>query len=388
MLLGPPRGVPSPRLTVLLVLPLAVACGGWGRGASRAGVAESAIGLVAEGSAFERASVRDAVARALEETTGRRVVVLPGLVGTDDPDVAALAARVRKVEPAFRTGEWHERRCRDEAAVLTALVRHVDAVYRVTVDRSERMRPRTDAEASPYGRFAGVLGALRLAEPGTVREESVTGTIVVSTFGAARRVRGMVVSRTLVSIEPTVLTRRLDAAAVVGETLRALPPPPAPAWDAVAARLIADRCPFLALAVHEAQVAPARPDLRRRALAAARPPARRPSRAVTVPPPAPSAEAAAPAPDDRFSCMNLCRMHMVEICNKDRVLWDAHRKRWEPTPCGSMRDDTFLQDCYRQQWLSGAFHESCVEPCEQAPEGRDRLLGILQTAGCLRPRPS
>ena len=79
---------------------------------------------------------------------------------------------------------------------------------------------------------------------------------------------------------------------------------------------------------------------------------------------------------------------MVEICNQDKVLWDANRKRWEPTPCGSMRDDAFLQDCYRQQWLSGAFHESCVEPCEQAPEGRDRLLGILQTSGCLRPRSS
>jgi hypothetical protein len=203
------------------------------------------------------------------------------------------------------------------------------------------MRPRTDAEASPYGRFAGVLGALRLAEPGTVREESVTGTIVVSTFGAARRVRGMVVSRTLVSIEPTVLTRRLDAAAVVGETLRALPPPPAPAWDAVAARLIADRWPVprarRARGAGRARGVPifagARSPRRGR-------PARRPSRAATVPPPAPSAEAAAPAPDDRFSCTNLCRMHMVEICNKDRVLWDAHRKRWEPTPCGSMRDDT------------------------------------------------
>ena len=79
---------------------------------------------------------------------------------------------------------------------------------------------------------------------------------------------------------------------------------------------------------------------------------------------------------------------MVEICNQDKVLWDANRKRWEPTPCGSMRDDAFLQDCYRQQWLSGAFQESCVAPCERAVEGHDRLLGILQSAGCLRPRPS
>jgi hypothetical protein len=192
------------------------------------------------------------------------------------------------------------------------------------------------------------------------------------------------VSRTLVSVEPTVLTDRLDAGAVIGEALRSLPPPPALAWDTVTTRLIADRCPFLALTVYETQVAPARPYLRRRALAAARPPSRPPARAATGPSPAPSA----PAVDERYSCTNLCRMHMVEICNKDRVLWDAHSKRWEPTPCGSMRGDAFLQDCYRQQWLSGAFHESCVEPCKQAPEGRDRLLAILQTAGCLRPRPS
>ena len=374
------------------MLPLAAACAGWPRPASRAAVAGSAVGLVAAGSAVTRSSARDAVARALEEATGRHVVVLDGLVGPDDPDAAALVARARnaKANASLRTAEWREPGCRDEAGVLTALVRHVDAVYRVTVNRSERMRPRADTEASPHGRVAGaVLGTLRLAARGSVREEAVTGTIVITTLGAAGGMRRVPVSRTLVSVEPTVLTARLDVATVVADALRTVPRPPAPAWDAVAARLIADHCPFLALAVHEAQLAPARPDLRRRALAAARPPVRRPSRAAaaSASPPAPS-QAALPPPDDRYSCTNLCRMHMVEICNKDKVLWDTHSKRWEPTPCGSMRDDAFLQDCYRQQWLSGAFHESCVEPCEQAPEGRDRLLGILQTAGCLRPRPS
>ena len=372
------------------MLPLVAACGPWSRPAFRTAVAGSAVGLVAEGSAFDRPSVREAVVRALEQTSGRHVVVLAGLVEPDNPDATALVARVRKAEPALRTSESREPRCRDEAAVLTALVRHVDAVYRVTVDRSERARPRAATEESPHDRVAGaVLGALRLAARGKVREESVAGSVVVTTFGATGGVRRVPVSRTLVSIEPTALTDRLDAAAVVADALRTVPPPPAPAWNAVAARLITARCPFLALAVHQAQIAPARPDLRRRALAAARPPVRRPSRAAaaSASPPAPS-QAALPPPDDRYSCTNLCRMHMVEICNKDKVLWDTHSKRWEPTPCGSMRDDAFLQDCYRQQWLSGAFHESCVEPCEQAPEGRDRLLGILQTAGCLRPRPS
>jgi hypothetical protein len=81
-------------------------------------------------------------------------------------------------------------------------------------------------------------------------------------------------------------------------------------------------------------------------------------------------------------------MHMVELCNKDKVLWNAHRRKWEPTPCGTMRDDGFLQECYRKQWLSGAFHDSCVAPCKRAADGRDRLLGILQSEGCLRPRTS
>jgi hypothetical protein len=383
------RGVPSRRVALLLVLPLVAACGRWSRPASRTAVAGSAVGLVAEGSAFDRPSVREAVVRALEQTSGRHVIVLAGLVEPHNPDAMALVARVRKAEPALRTSESREPRCRDEAAVLTALVRHVDAVYRVTVDRSERARPRAATEESPHGRVAGaVLGALRLAARGKVREESVAGSVVVTTFGATGGVRRVPVSRTLVSIEPTVLTDRLDAAAVVADALRTVPPPPAPAWNAVAARLITARCPFLALAVHQAQIAPARPDIRRRALAAARPPSRRHAPAATVPSPAPAEEPATPTPDDRYSCTNLCRMHMVEICNQDKVLWDANRKRWEPTPCGSMREDAFLQDCYRQQWLSGAFHESCVEPCEQASEGRDRLLGILQTAGCLRPRSS
>jgi hypothetical protein len=81
-------------------------------------------------------------------------------------------------------------------------------------------------------------------------------------------------------------------------------------------------------------------------------------------------------------------MHMVELCNRDKGLWDAHGRKWDTTSCGTMRSEGFLQDCYRRQWLSGAFHDACVSPCEGAAEGRERLLRILQEAGCLRPHRS
>ena len=51
------------------------------------------------------------------------------------------------------------------------------------------------------------------------------------------------------------------------------------------------------------------------------------------------------------------------------------------------KDEAFLRDCYRQQWLNGAFESACLVPCEGSPEGRNRLLSILQDAGCTRTRP-
>jgi len=81
-------------------------------------------------------------------------------------------------------------------------------------------------------------------------------------------------------------------------------------------------------------------------------------------------------------------MHMIELCNRDKILWDSHGRRWEPTACGTMREEAFLKECYRQQWLSGAFHDACLVPCEREEEGRDRLLNLLQGAGCLRHHPS
>ena len=89
------------------------------------------------------------------------------------------------------------------------------------------------------------------------------------------------------------------------------------------------------------------------------------------------------------SCQALCAMHMVEICNSDKVLWSAHRARWEPTPCGMRRGEPFLAQCYQEQWDTGTFDTSCVQPCEASDAGRSRLTAILQESGCVGdPGPS
>ena len=77
-------------------------------------------------------------------------------------------------------------------------------------------------------------------------------------------------------------------------------------------------------------------------------------------------------------------MHMVQLCNNDKVLWSSHRARWEATPCGTRRAGEFLQECYQQQWLGSTFRDACLAPCEGTAGGRDRLLQLLRDAGCVR----
>src|SRR5437870_2732489 len=198
------------------------------------------------------------------------------------------------------------------------------------------------------------------------------------------------------------------AAALASEALRDIPPFRAPEWDTVARRLVASGCPFVALALADAGLTSARAGraVRTAALATIREAAKHRVRRADddaahglergeapEPPEASAPEVAAdagssatpaPAPGQQYSCSTLCGMHMIELCNRDRILWDSHGRRWEPTTCGTMREEAFLKECYRQQWLSGAFHDACVVPCESQAEGRDRLLNLLQGAGCLR----
>jgi hypothetical protein len=242
-------------------------------------------------------------------------------------------------------------------------------------------------------------------------------------------------------LEPSVATPRLDLEAVVAESLRDLPAPPAPQWEAVARDLVAAGCPFLALAVAETRLEPqVRQPIVKSALAAVargqsqraaarlasqtsgrvtaalrkgdldlaasilaryeRHPARQAATVRTLRKALAAAreraageEPTAPVGTDeeaaaRYSCQRLCSLHMVELCNNDKVLWSAHRVKWEATVCGERREEPFLQDCYRRQWLSGTFRDGCLRPCEGTAGGRDQLLMILKQAGCVRLDPS
>src|SRR5437773_684669 len=269
-------------------------------------------------------------------------------------------------------------------------------------------RPATATETAELGPLARGFRAVGLAAPGTVREATTKGSVDALLFTVRRGSRPIPVVRTATQVEPSALTPRPDVAALASEALRDIPPFRAPEWDTVARRLVASGCPFVALALADAGLTSARAGrtVRTAALATIREAAKhRVSRAdddaahglkrgeAPEPAEASAPEVAAdagrpatpaPAPGQQYSCSTLCGMHMIELCNRDRILWDSHGRRWEPTTCGTMREEAFLKECYRQQWLSGAFHDACVVPCESQAEGRDRLLNLLQGAGCLR----
>ncbi|HYY06673.1 MAG TPA: hypothetical protein VE997_08840 [Candidatus Limnocylindria bacterium] len=387
-------GPRSRTLALLLAAVLGGGCG-WRPGAASppdAGGSLRPIALVATGSAFEQPGVRAAIVRALERGTGRRVVVLERPTSARDREARDLAARLARQNSSVARYDWREPRCGAQADVLTALVHDVDAVYRVALEYGERLRPATAEEVARDGH--PVLRALGLVRAGTVREASLSGRVVPTFFGARRSPGPLRVSHTVVEVEPLAFAVGPDERRLAAQALRDLPPVQAPEWETLARRLTSAGCPFLALAVAETRLeaASARSAVRAAALAAIRQAVKRPARA-TAAAAAPDATAEAPfaatdGSDERYSCRSLCGMHMAELCNRDKELWDAHRTAWEPTPCGAMREEPFLKECYRRQWLSGAFHDSCLVPCERTAQGRDRLLRILRDGGCLRLGPS
>ena len=369
----------SGTLLVALGLAASAACGLRASGRPDAGAAP--VGLLTEGSAFTRPGVREDVARAVERTTGRRVLLLDGPVSVEEPRMKALTARLAKENPGLARYDWREPQCAAQADVLTATQRDLDAVYRVSLDLREQTRPAAAAEAEA-STLAGVRRALRLVTPNTVREETLAGRVELAAFAPGGSAR-VPVRRQEKQVEPSALTPRLDVDAAVAEAMAALPPIPAPQWERTARTLVSAGCPFRALVVAETRLPPkgAGATIRKTALAAAaRSAAPRPATRSDEPVVAAEPRAAV----DQHSCNALCSMHMVQLCNNDKILWSTHRAKWEATACGTRRTEPFLKDCYRQQWLSSTFREACLVPCERTPEGRDRLLRVLEDAGCLR----
>jgi hypothetical protein len=239
-----------------------------------------------------------------------------------------------------------------------------------------------------------------------VRQEFVTGTVTRTALVMKDTVARASLHRRRLTFASD--RDRIDVAAAVADVVRELGAAPDPEWEGLARRQLNQGCPFLALAIADTQLGPgAREPVETAALAAmrgnadrgrarddagtARRPAPTPPPAVDAPRMAPEASEPAETPGataaaSGASCQALCAMHMVEICNTDKVLWSAHRARWEPTPCGMRRGEPFLARCYQEQWDTGTFDTSCVQPCEASEAGRSRLTAILQESGCVADR--
>src|SRR5262249_54140808 len=157
-------------------------------------------------------------------------------------------------------------------------------------------------------------------------------------------VRRTTVARVKKEVEPSSFSARLAIGDAVAEAFAELPAPPDPAWEPVARKLVSGGCPFLALVVAETRLKHAGADgaVRKAALApvgrgAAKRTSGRTARESLSKVSASrdaddQGEVEPPTGDDRYSCNSLCGMHMVQLCNNDKVLWSTHRAKWEATP--------------------------------------------------------
>jgi hypothetical protein len=348
---------------------------------------KAAVAVVLEGSAFRRAGVREDVLAALEEATGRQVIVVPGFSTAMDPTRRRLVTELAKRRKTLANYDWKEPRCTADPVTLGGLEAGVAGGYGVTL---------------AYG--TGAAKKLRGAKARRpVVEDRVTGSVALSTFTDEPPTPAIHVLGTAPPRAPRARPARIDVRGAVSEGIRKLPALKDPEWEAFADRLIKGGCPLLAIAVAETRLdgSSARKRItnagivemeRRLAHRPSTKPARVASRAPapvkkstlpSSPRDATAASTSARLPGERYSCSDLCGLHMVELCNNDKVLWSYYSRKWETTPCGKKRDEGFLSQCYEQQWVSGTFQESCVTPCEHDPEGRERLRSMLEGAGCL-----
>ena len=361
------------------------------------------VAILLHGSAFDTTS-REAVVQLVREVTGRSAHVIVEEPPMDRVVQTAVARLDKSVARAARA-DARDAACRKKGrAVATAVGEHAEMLLRVQLDAtvtSHEASTEERAELAPKSGVDGMLASMGLDGKVMVYETSLDGTVERTTFPGTttvvkQRVRWS--GRHLGRRDETTPAGVRDA---VGRALAAMPVAAAPRWDAVARSLVTTGCPVLGTAVAETFLDDA---AKRRIRAAANgalgPTAKREETPpaidvavapVAVPPPdadpAPTDPAPAPAPntpEPAYSCPSLCTLHMVELCNNDRTLWNQHGSRWESTRCGVRRSEAFLEECYRMQWLSGTYEQSCIRPCEESPDGRTRLVSMLRRSGCLR----
>jgi hypothetical protein len=360
--------------------------------APTAGPEPLGVVLVLHGSAFQAAATRDEAVRVVGEQTGRPVRTI-----TEEPPVdRVIQSAADKLERSVsRTARAEARNagCKKKGrAPATAVAQRAETILRVRLDAKTTSRRATDPERKELdaSRLAGMLSAVGLGDD-TLYETKLEGTVERVTFPgspatAKQRVRwsGRRLGGKDAAPPPTV-----DEA--MRKALAAMPKPAAPRWEVFARSLVSGGCPVLGAAVADTFLEGAAKRRVRAAAVAALGPAPTPAAPVDVAavtpevaPIEPAAEPVAPPAETAYSCSSLCTMHMVELCNNDRTLWSQNGARWENTRCGVRRSESFLESCYRMQWLSGAFEQSCVQPCESGDDGKVRLLAVLRRSGCIR----
>lgn len=322
------------------------------------------------------------IATALSHRIERPVVTADA--SSIDPDQLArrLAARWGRAP----RGPWDAERCAVGQAAAHALAHEANAHYRIVLRRRTSTRTITAEErrdASVTERTAARL----LGRADQAQETRIDGEVIATTFGREPAATRVPIHAADVRLGATG-DGTLDVVDVVAQAIQPLRPPAYPLWDGLARRLLARGCSLAALAVYDARLQH-RADSRDVLRAALGPdPTRAAPAVVAAPAPTTPPDEAPVAPAPTVSCTALCEAHMVELCNNDRELWNRHRADWVPTPCGQMRLEPFLRECYQRQWLSGTLQEACVGPCERTDEGRARLLHLLRSQGCARRAPS
>ena len=339
--------------------------------------------VVVRGSAFAAPAARDEAASVAHEQTGRPVRTIG-----DEPPVDRViqqsGTRTERTVARAARAEARNGGCQKKGRPFaTALAERADTIVRVRLDAKTTARPATDAERKELAasRLAGVLSSVGLGDD-TVYETKLDGTVERTTFPgspttARQRVRWS--GRRLGSKDAPPPPSVREA---MTKALAAMPAPTPARWDQIARTLVSGGCPVLGAAVADTFLEDGAPKRRIRAAAVA-------ALGPTPPGTTPGAETPAPDPEPApteivSSCSSLCTLHMVELCNNDRALWTQNGARWENTRCGVRRSEGFLENCYRMQWLSGTYEQSCIHPCERGDDGRARLLAMLRRAGCVR----